>query len=226
VIVTVKTASASVLDENLVRRPGGTGASLRRSPDEQQHQEHQMGKYTEVGKSEPHAIASDDPRAIVLLKEEHLIFRTLFDNAEEAEGDELVEIARELCMRLNVHMTLEEELLYPALKPVIGADDVNEGIVEHHTGKVIVTELEQLDGTEELFKTKVHVLAEVTMHHVDEEDEELFEEAKEAHRNGKLDLDALGDELAARRQELYDNIAATGEEGVTCEADANEVESV
>lgn len=185
-----------------------------------------MGKYSEAGKSEPHQIADDDPAALKLLKEEHLIFRDLFDRAEEADGDELVEIARELCMRVGIHMTLEEELLYPALKPVIDAEEVNEGIVEHQTGKTIITELEQLDGSEELFKTKVHVLGEVTMHHVDEEDEDLFEDAKEAHRAGRVDLDALGERLAERRRELYDAIAETGEEGVTCDADANEVESV
>jgi hypothetical protein len=185
-----------------------------------------MGKYTEAGKSEPHQVAEDDPKAIALLKEEHLVFRELFDRAEEAEGDELVGVARELCMRLGVHMTLEEELLYPALKGVVESEEVNEGIVEHQSGKVIVAELEQLDGTEELFKTKVHVLGEVTMHHVDEEDEDMFEDAKAAHAAGKIDLDALGEKLRARQQELYDNIAETGEEGITCDADPNEVESV
>jgi hypothetical protein len=185
-----------------------------------------MGKYVERGQQAPHQVAADDPRAIALLKEEHLIFRELFDRAEEAEGDELVEVARELCMRLNVHMPIEEELLYPALKPVLGDEEVDEGVVEHATGKAIVTELEQLDGTEPLFKTKVHVLGEVTMHHVDEEDEDMFEDAKQAHLDGRIDLEALGAELEARRVELYEKIAASGDEGVTCETDANEVESV
>lgn len=185
-----------------------------------------MGKYVDRGREAPHAIAKDDPGAVTLLKEEHLIFRRLFDDAEQAEGDALVEIARELCMRLTVHMTIEEELLYPALRPVLSDKEINEGVVEHATGKAIVTELEQLDGTEELFKTKVHVLGEVTMHHVDEEDEDMFEDAKRAHRDGKIDLDALGAELDARRKELYAKIAETGDEGRTGETEANEVESV
>jgi hypothetical protein len=185
-----------------------------------------MGKYVERGKVEPHIVAKDDPLAISLLKEEHLIFRQLFDRAEEAEGDQLVAVTRELCMRLGVHMTIEEELLYPALKPILGDEEVNEGIVEHQSGKLIVAELEQLDGTEELFKTKVHVLGEVTMHHVDEEDEDMFEDAKQAHLDNRIDLDELGRQLDARRAELYANIAESGDEGVTCDAEANEVESV
>jgi hypothetical protein len=129
-------------------------------------------------------------------------------------------------MRLTVHMTIEEEILYPALKPVIGADEVDEGIVEHASGKVLIAEIEQLDGTEELFKPKVHVLGEETVHHIDEEDEDLFEDAKKAHAEGKVDLDAVGEKLKARQAQLYDEIAESGEVGVTREANAEEIPTV
>jgi hypothetical protein len=185
-----------------------------------------MGKYVERGQQAPHTVGEDDPLAIALLKDEHQAFRTLFDKAEEAEGDALVEVAREICLRLAVHMTIEEELLYPALKPVIGDDEVNEGIVEHAAGKALAAEIEQLNGDEELFASKVHVLGEETMHHVDEEDEEMFEDAKKAHREGRIDLEALGEQLRERQRELYDNIAETGDEGVTCDADAEEIETI
>lgn len=182
------------------------------------------GKYAERNSQGAHRIAEDDPVAISLLKDEHHVFRLLFDEAEKATSQRLVEIARELCMRLTVHMAIEEELLYPALKPVIGEDEVNEGIVEHQSGKRIVAELEQLDGTEELFASKIHVLGEETIHHIDEEDEDLFEDAKAAHREGKIDLDVLGEALRSRQAQLYDEIVATGETGKTCEAQPDEVE--
>ena len=184
------------------------------------------GKYAPRNEQGKHVIAKDDPHALRVLKEEHHIFRKLFDEANHASEDRLLQIARELCMRLSVHMTIEEEILYPALKPVIGADEVDEGIVEHQSGKRICAELEQLDGTEELFASKVHVLGEETVHHIDEEDEDLFEDAKEAHEAGKVDLDALGDKLRTRQAELYDEIAETGETGKTCDAVADEVEKV
>lgn len=171
-----------------------------------------------------HDIAKDDPLALSLLKQEHHIFRDLFDEAENAQPKRLMAIARELCMRLTVHMAIEEEILYPALKPLIGADKVNEGIVEHQSGKRIIAELEQLDGTEELFASKIHVLGEETVHHIDEEDEDLFEGGKEAHQKGEIDLDALGEKLRARQAKLYDDIAATGETGKTREAQPDEVE--
>ena len=184
-----------------------------------------MGKYAPRNDQGKHRIAHDDPRALALLKEEHHRFRALFDAAGEADGAKRTTLAREICMRLGVHMTIEEELLYPALRPVIGADEIDEGIVEHDAGKKLMVEIENLDGTEDLYEAKVHVLGEETIHHIDEEDEELFEDARAAHRAGKVDLDALGDRLKARQTELYAKIAATGDEGPTDEADAEEIPS-
>ena len=184
------------------------------------------GKYASRNGEGDHRVKDDDPEGIALLKQEHHIFRELFDKAEEAEGNALVTIAQELCMRLAVHMTIEEEILYPGVRPVLGDDEVNEGIVEHASGKVLIAEIEQLNGTEELYKAKVHVLGEETVHHIDEEDEEMFEDAKEAHAAGKLDLDEIGRKLRARQAELYAEIEATGELGKTDEADAEEIETV
>ncbi|KQX25939.1 MULTISPECIES: hemerythrin domain-containing protein [unclassified Sphingomonas] len=182
------------------------------------------GKYGSRNMQGNHRVGEDDPTAIGLLKAEHHVFRDLFDEAEAASPQRLAAIARELCMRLTVHMAIEEEILYPALKPVIGDDEVNEGIVEHQSGKCIIAELEQLDGTEELFASKVHVLGEETVHHIDEEDEDLFEDAKTAHKDGEIDLDEIGERLRARQAELYDQIATTGETGRTNEAQPDEVE--
>ena len=187
-----------------------------------------MGKYAGRNEEGEHRIKDDDPKAIALLKDEHHAFRTLFDKAEEQEGEALVGTARELCLRLAVHMTIEEELLYPAVRDLgeDEKDEVNEGIVEHASGKALMAEIEQLDGTEELFKSKVHVLGEETIHHIDEEDEDLFETAKQAARDGKVDLDALGETMRARQAELYDQVADTGELGATDEAEVEEVPSV
>lgn len=184
------------------------------------------GKYSQRNQEGRHRIAEEDPLAIRLLKEEHHIFRQLFDRAEAAEDAALSKIGAELCMRLAVHMTIEEEILYPALKPILGDDEINEGIVEHASGKALAAEIEQLDGTETLYRAKIHVLGEETVHHIDEEDEDMFAEAAEAHGEGKINLDELGEQLRARQAELYDQIEKTGELGKTREAQAEEIEKV
>jgi hypothetical protein len=186
-----------------------------------------MGKYADRNSKGAHRILPDDPKAIALLKEEHHDFRTLFDKTDDQEGNALLVSAREISLRLAVHMTIEEEILYPAVKALGGddKDEVNEGIVEHAAGKALCGEIDQLDGDEELFKSKVHVLGEETIHHIDEEDEELFEAAKQADKAGKIDLDALGEQMRVRQRELYDQIAETGDLGVTHEPEPEEVPS-
>ena len=181
-----------------------------------------MSEYAKRNDEGLHRIAEDDPIALQVLKNEHHKIRELFDAANEAEGPALKKIGDELCLRLDVHMTIEEEILYPVGKQVGEADDVDEGIVEHAAGKDLAGQIVQMDGTEELYKSKIHVLGEQTIHHIDEEDEELFEEVKEAHGKGEIDLNAIGEHLRARQAELYAKVEATGDLGPTQEADAEE----
>ena len=169
-----------------------------------------MGNYAERGRTPPHAIMRDDPPPIVLIKEEHQIFRELFDRVESAEGDALIDLSGEIGARLVIHMKIEEEILYPALKEVINVEEVDEGIVEHQVARKLMLDITRMTGREEMFKSKVHVLGEETMHHIDEEDSELFEDAKDAWKQGRIDLVELGHQLRARRKELYDRLDSMG----------------
>ena len=169
-----------------------------------------MSNYAERGRTPPHAIMRDDPPPIVLIKEEHQIFRELFDRVESAEGDALIGLSGEICARLVIHMNIEEDILYPALKEVVSIEEVDEGIVEHQLAGTLIRDILGMTGREEIFKSKVHVLGEETMHHIDEEDSELFEDAKKAWKQGKIDLVELGEQLRARRKELYDHLDSLG----------------
>ena len=171
-----------------------------------------MSNYAERGRTPPHAIMRDDPPPIVLIKEEHQRFRELFDRAESAEGDALIGISGEIGARLLIHMEIEEDILYPALKEVINVEEVDEGIVEHQVARNLILDITRMTGREEMFKSKVHVLGEETMHHIDVEDSKLFEDAKEAWKQGRIDLVELGQQLSARCKELYDRLDSIGRE--------------
>ena len=171
-----------------------------------------MSNYAERGRTPPHAIMRDDPPPIVLIKEEHQRFRELFDRAESAEGDALIGISGEIGARLLIHMEIEEDILYPALKEVINVEEVDEGIVEHQVARNLILDITRMTGREEMFKSKVHVLGEETMHHIDEEDSKLFEDAKKAWKQGRIDLVELGQQLSARCKELYDRLDSIGRE--------------
>jgi hemerythrin-like domain-containing protein len=116
-------------------------------------------------------------------------------------------------------MNIEEEILYPALKEVVSIEEVDEGIVEHQLAGTLIRDILGMTGHEEMFKSKVHVLGEETMHHIDEEDSKLFEDAKQAWKKGRIDLVELGDRLRARRKELYDRLDSLGRDMDQLEAE-------
>lgn len=84
------------------------------------------------------------------------------------------ELVRQLVRELSVHATVEEQLVYPALRRA-GADErVLDALEEHHAAKVTLWELERLPASSERFLPKVRLLAESVRRHVEEEERELL----------------------------------------------------
>jgi hemerythrin superfamily protein len=142
--------------------------------------------------------------AIKLLKADHdavdAVFKVLDACKEKAHPQELGEIVEKACTMLTVHVQIEEEVFYPAVRE--GVDDVddllNEADVEHGTFKDLIARLEQMDPSDEMYSANATVLAEYVKHHVKEEEGELFPKVARSD----LDLDALGAELASRKEQL------------------------
>ncbi|MBS0579525.1 MAG: hypothetical protein JSR36_09695 [Proteobacteria bacterium] len=87
-----------------------------------------------------------------------------------------------------------------------GDEEVHhEAAVEHAGAKNLIAQIEKSDPEDEYFDAKVSVL--MIRHHVKEEESPggMFAEAKKA----KMDLEALGEQLAERKAELEE----TAEEG-------------
>jgi hemerythrin superfamily protein len=100
---------------------------------------------------------------------------------------------------LEIHAALEEELVYPAIREAVEADDVmNEATEEHHLVHVLLKELKQLDSDDEVFKAKFTVLGELVKHHVKEEEGEMFPKAQKAD----IDWEELGAEVEHRKEQL------------------------
>lgn len=141
--------------------------------------------------------------AIALLKEDHRKVEGLFETFERARGDDRkADLVRQICMELEIHTIIEEEIFYPACKGKIRDSDLlEEGYVEHDGAKVLIAELLDASSSDEFYDAKVTVLAEMIKHHVKEEERRskgLFAQARDAG----LDLDALGKKLKARKEEL------------------------
>jgi hemerythrin superfamily protein len=109
-------------------------------------------------------------------------------------------VADQICNALTLHATIEEEIFYPALRQASkeAADLLDEALVEHAGAKDLIAQLQQMDPEDDLYDAKVKVLGEQIDHHVGEEEGEMFPKAKKAG----LDLVALGNEMAMRKDEL------------------------
>ena len=165
--------------------------------------------------------------AVDLLIQDHQVVRGLFQkfqSAQEAEDEgQMTELATQIFEELEVHTTIEEEIFYPAVRDgVEDADEtVEESEQEHHVVDVLMNEMRELQAGADEWVAKMTVLIENVEHHAEEEEEEMFPDARE--QLGEERLDSLGEEMEARQQtakadlttkaELYKKAQEQGVEG-------------
>jgi hemerythrin superfamily protein len=144
----------------------------------------------------------DGDDAIALLKADHRQVEAWFEQFEKARTTaRKLEIAARICNALTVHMTIEEETFYPAfILATKDADLHHEAVIEHDAARKLLAEVEASSPEDEYYDARVKVLSEMIKHHVKEEEQAggMFAEA----RKSRLDLHALGAEMAARKGEL------------------------
>ncbi len=138
--------------------------------------------------------------ALALLRADHKKVSALFDAYENARSTKRkLELSKEICSELKVHATIEEEIFYPALRRVKGVDDMlDEANVEHAGAKHLIAEIERSSPGDDYYDARITVLSEYIRHHVKEEQDEIFPKAKKS----KINLQALGEQLAQRKMEL------------------------
>lgn len=153
---------------------------------------------------------ADKIDGLQLLADDHRKVEDLFEQFEKARGAAAkAKIVKEICTELKVHAQIEEEIYYPAIRGKVEDEDLDEAYVEHDSAKVMVNELEAAEPNEEFYDAKVKVLKELIEHHVKEEEKQrdnLFQQTRAAD----IDLEQLGEALAARKAELMELAETTG----------------
>ena len=148
--------------------------------------------------------------AIALLKADHRTVEALFASYEKARGDGRKQsLAHEICTELKIHTLIEEEIFYPPFRGKIDDALLDEAIVEHDGAKLLINDIEAGGPDEAFYDAKVKVLQEQIEHHVKEEEkpaEGMFAQC----RNTDIDLVALRDAMAARKQALLEKAEAGG----------------
>ena len=139
--------------------------------------------------------------AIALLRSDHRTVEDLFEQFESAKGGKAKQrIANQVCMELMVHAQIEEEVFYPAVKDAVEEEIYTEAHVEHDGAKMLIAEILTGNPEDEFYNANVKVLSEMIKHHVKEEEQRdgMFAQAKQ----GDVDLEELGDQLAQRKADL------------------------
>ena len=138
--------------------------------------------------------------AIALLKADHdKVKKMLADGEETTERAEKTrtELFEKLKSEMLIHERIEEEIFYPALKSHPKARDiVLEGYEEHHVVDEIMGELEMTDVADETWGAKFLVMKENIEHHIEEEEGEMFTQARQVFDTNELE------ELGGRMMQL------------------------
>jgi predicted DNA-binding protein len=139
--------------------------------------------------------------AIAMLKADHDKVKELLnrlDSTTERGVKTREELFATIKGELTVHEIIEEEIFYPALKEHPKAKAiVLEGYEEHHVVDTVMAELEGLDVSDETWGAKATVMKENVEHHIEEEEDEMFKQARQVF--DRQELEDLGDRMAQRR---------------------------
>jgi len=138
--------------------------------------------------------------AIEMLEGQHMAVERLFEELEEARGDEKQALFDELADSLAMHAMIEERHFYPALSDVETDDLIERSRDEHLRMKRALAELLTLDAENERFDAKLAVLREIVEQHVQEERDEVFPEAERLF--DEEELDALAQEMLATMADI------------------------
>jgi len=148
--------------------------------------------------------------AVALLKDDHRKAEDLFAQFEKASGGRgKQKLAEQICLELSIHAKIEEEIFYPACESKVDEELLKEAYVEHDGAKVLIAEILAGEPSDEYYDSKVTVLQEQIEHHVEEEEKRLEGLFSQARKAG-LDMDALGEQLAARKEQLLTEYQTTG----------------
>jgi hemerythrin-like domain-containing protein len=125
----------------------------------------------------------------------------------------------EFIHQLVVHHTMEEKYFYDILEHESQArHDSLEAVNEHHIIELIIKDIQRFPRDHERFLVKVESLGEYTVHHLDEEESDVFPMAQsvlnkqELTELGKLFTEAKDKLLGVVLPEIPGSIAARGNE--------------
>ncbi|ARS48947.1 MULTISPECIES: hemerythrin domain-containing protein [Pseudomonadaceae] len=145
--------------------------------------------------------------AIELLKKDHETVKELLSRLEETT-ERAVQTRKKLISKieqeLKIHTALEEQIFYPAFRQAGSKDDAVlaiEAKEEHRAVEALVLpDIKQTSPSTLEFAGRVKVLKELLEHHIEEEENDMFPQARKLL--GKRELEDLGQAMETLRKSL------------------------
>ncbi|WP_017905239.1 hemerythrin domain-containing protein [Pseudomonas asplenii] len=152
--------------------------------------------------------------AIELLKADHEKVKTLLTRLSESTDraqKKRTELLQKLELEVTIHTQLEEQILYPAFKEAGSKQDDEmyyEAKEEHRTvDSLVLPDLKNTAPTTPEFAGRVKVLKELLEHHIEEEERDMFPQARKLL--GRETLERLGEEMQVLKASLKKSLSAS-----------------
>ncbi|HUQ63639.1 MAG TPA: hemerythrin domain-containing protein [Acidimicrobiales bacterium] len=139
---------------------------------------------------------------IKVMFDDHSRIKRLFDRAKRMPND--LDTAIAICQELDIHTTIEEEIVYPALEELDGelARDAEE---DHEKANAIIDTIYKMEPLTPELRPAVEQLERIVSRHVEWEERVMFPLIKTELRN---EVDEMGRLAFARRQEELSGIGS------------------
>ncbi|HEX8174990.1 MAG TPA: hemerythrin domain-containing protein [Pyrinomonadaceae bacterium] len=141
--------------------------------------------------------------AFELLKKDHQKVSEMFKQLEETTERAVKtreELFGKLKQELDIHARIEETIFYPAIKEAEETHEITlEAIEEHNVVKRLLSELDSMPVDDERWTAKLTVLKENVEHHVEEEEGEMFKDARKVLSTEQVE--ELGTRMETAKQE-------------------------
>ena len=151
--------------------------------------------------------------AIDLLEADHERVKGILTQLSESTDRAIkkrTELLAKLEMEVTIHTRLEEEILYPAYKEAGGKDEAEmyyEAKEEHRTvDSLVLPDLKVTDPSTPEFAGRVKVVKELLEHHIEEEETEMFPQARKLL--GKAQLEELGAQMETMKAQYKKELSA------------------
>jgi hemerythrin-like domain-containing protein len=142
--------------------------------------------------------------AVQLLEQDHDKVKEILedlDSTTERGVKTREELFTKVKRELEVHESIEEEIFYPALKEHPKTKEITlEAYEEHHVVDMVMAEIESVPYDDERWGAKFKVMKENIDHHIEEEENEMFKQARQVFDDDELE--ALGEQTRVRKEQL------------------------